>query len=131
MKYIKEFSSNSNMRNLTANIAKFRQLLINAYGADNLTNGNLRHYPNQPNATDIETIAISLATESQGIISENYLFQILESDYKSYRQTLPDRSNYNQNKRALQAFIDELSRKVSDELNIGQEIYIIDSIPLP
>ena len=119
------------MHNLIANIAKFRQLLIEVYGTDNLTNGNFKHYPNQPKATDIEIIALTLAAESQGIISENYLFQILDSDYKSYRQTLPDRSNYNRRKRALQPFIDELSRKVSDELNIGQEIYIIDSMPLP
>ena len=95
------------MHNLIANIAKFRQLLIEVYGADNLTNGNFKHYPNQPKAADIEIIALTLAAESQGIISENNLFQILESDYKSYRQTLPDRSNFNRRKRSLQPFIDD------------------------
>lgn len=68
-----------------------------------------------------------MSSEYQGIISENYLFQILDSDYKSYLQTLPGRSNYNPRKSTFQPFIDELSRKVSDEFNIGQEIYIIDS----
>ncbi len=119
------------MHNLITNIAKFRNLLTDCYGVDNLTNGNFRNYSNQPKASDIEIIALTLAAESQGIISENNLFQILESDYKSYRQTLPDRSNFNRRKRALQPFIDELSSKVSDELNIGQETYIIDSMPLP
>jgi hypothetical protein len=89
------------MHNLITNIAKFRQLLIEVYGTDNLTHGNFKHYPNQPKATDIEIIALTLAAESQGIISENYLFQILDSDYKNYRQTLPDRSNYNRRKRAI------------------------------
>jgi IS5 family transposase len=119
------------MHNLITNIAKFRNLLSDCYGVDNLTNGNFRNYSNQPKAPDIEIIALTLAAESQGIISENNLFHILESDYKSYRQTLPDRSNFNRRKRALQPFIDELSRKISDELNIGQETYIIDSMPLP
>ncbi len=119
------------MHNLITNIAKFRNLLTDCYGVDNLTNGNFRNYSNQPKASDIEIIALTLAAESQGIISENNLFQILESDYKSYRQTLPDRSNFNRRKRALRPFIDELSSKVSDELNIGQETYIIDSMPLP
>ena len=119
------------MHNLITNIAKFRNLLTDCYGVDNLTNGNFRNYSNQPKASDIEIIALTLAAESQGIISENNLFQILELDYKSYRQTLPDRSNFNRRKRALQPFIDELSSKVSDELNIGQETYIIDSMPLP
>jgi hypothetical protein len=41
------------------------------YGTDILTNGNLKLYPNQPKATDIEIIALTLAAESQGIISEN------------------------------------------------------------
>ena len=119
------------MHNLITNIAKFRNLLTDCYCVYNLTNGNFRNYSNQPKASDIEIIALTLAAESQGIISENNLFQILESDYKSYRQTLPDRSNFNRRKRALQPFIDELSSKVSDELNIGQETYIIDSMPLP
>jgi hypothetical protein len=119
------------MHNLITSIAKFRNLLSDCYGADNLTNGNFRNYSNKPKAYDIEIIALTLAAESQGIISENNLFQILESDYKSYRQTLPDRFNFNRRKRALQPFIDELSSKVSDELNIGQEAYIINSMPLP
>ena len=82
---LEEFSYNSNMHNLIANVTKFRQLLIEVYGADYLINGNFRHYSNQPKVFDIELIALSFAAESQGIISENNLYQIHESDYKNYR----------------------------------------------
>ena len=40
------------------NVARLPQLLIIAYIADNLTNGNFRRYPNQPQASDIEIFAV-------------------------------------------------------------------------
>ena len=66
------------MHNLLANIAKFRQLLTETYGADNLTNGNFRRYSNQPKASDIEIVAISFAAEAIQIDSENMLFSIFK-----------------------------------------------------
>ena len=128
---LEKLSYNSNRHNLIANVTKFCQLRVEVYGTDNLINGNFRHYSNQPKEFDIELIVLSFAAESQGIISENNLYQILESDYKSYRITLPDRSNFNRRRRALQPFMDELSRRISDGLNVEQETYIIDSMPLP
>jgi hypothetical protein len=78
---LEEFSRNSNMHNLLANIAKFRQLLIEVYGSDNLINGNFRRYSNQPKAPDIEIVALAFAAESMQIDSENMLYSILKSSY--------------------------------------------------
>jgi hypothetical protein len=60
---------NSDMHNLLANTAKFRQLLTETYGADNLTNGNFRCYSNQLKASDIEIVAIAFAAEAMQIDS--------------------------------------------------------------
>ena len=118
------------MHNLTSNIAKFRQLLINAYGAENLTNGNFRRYPNKPKASDIEIVAVAFTAEAMQIDSENMLFSILKISYPLYCKTLPDRTNFNRRRRSLQPFIDQLSEKLSTELSEGEETFIIDSIPL-
>jgi hypothetical protein len=119
------------MHNLIANITKFRQLLINVYGADNLKDGNFKSYPNSPKASDIEIVAIAFASESMGIISENLLFSILKSDFPDYYQTIPDRSNFNRRRRKLQPFIDKLSEIISDELSKSEQTFIIDSMPIP
>ena len=66
------------MHNLLANIAKFRQLLIEVYDFDNLINGNFRRYSNQPKALDIEIVALAFAAESMQIDSENMLYSILK-----------------------------------------------------
>jgi hypothetical protein len=63
------------MHNLTTNIARFREILIQAYGADNLYDGNFRRYPNSPKASDIEIVAIAIAAEAMEIESENNLFK--------------------------------------------------------
>jgi hypothetical protein len=62
------------MHNLTTNIAKFHQLLINAYGAENLTNGNFCSCPSQPKAFDIDIVT----SEAMQIDFENIIFQFLK-----------------------------------------------------
>lgn len=119
------------MHNLIANITKFRQLLIEVYGADNLTNGNFRRYSNQPKASDIEIVALAFTAEAMQIDSENMLYSILRNSYPQYCKTLPDRTNFNRRRRFLQPFIDQLSEKLSNELSEGEETFIIDSMPLP
>jgi hypothetical protein len=101
MKYstLEELSSNSNIHNLLANIAKFRQLLIEVYGSYNLINGNFRRYYNKPKAPNIEIFVLAFAAESMQIYSENMLYSILKSSYPHYCSTLPDRTNFNRRRR--------------------------------
>ena len=119
------------MHNLLANIAKFRQLLTETYGADNLTNGNFRCYSNQPKASDIEIVAIAFAAEAMQIDSENMLFSIFKNDFPHYNESIPDRTNFNRRRRILQPFIDLLSERLSLELTADEDTFIIDSMPLP
>ena len=87
------------MHNLSANITKFRQLLIIVYGADNLKDGNFINYSNLPKAYDIEIVATAFASEAMGIISENLLFSIFKLDFPAHNKTIPDLSNYNRRRR--------------------------------
>ena len=119
------------MHNLTTNIARFREILIQAYGADNLYNGNFRRYPNSPKASDIEIVAIAIAAEAMEIESENNHFKVLRCNYSSYYKLLPDRSNFNRRRRKLQPFIDDLSQKISEEMTLNEDTFIINSMPLP
>lgn len=119
------------MHNLITKITKFRELLTDAYGPDNLKDGNFRAYPNPPKASDIEIVALSLTAESLNIDSETSLYNILEIDHPEYRKEIPDRSNFNRRRRRLQPFIDILSEKISLEMIADQNTFIIDSMPLP
>jgi hypothetical protein len=119
------------MHNLIANITKFRQLLTQAYGAENLIHGNFRRYSNPPKASDIEIIAISFSAEAMGICSENHLFSILKNDFPHYNKSLPDRTRYCRRRKKLQPFIDLLSARLADDLSESESTFIIDSMPLP
>lgn len=52
------------MQKLQRNLAKFRHLIIEVYGFNNLINGNFGRYSNQPKAFDIDIIALVFTSES-------------------------------------------------------------------
>ena len=64
------------MHNIFANITMFRQLLIEVYRSDNMTNGNKRQNSNQPIAIYINIIDLAIVAESMKNDSENRLYSI-------------------------------------------------------
>ena len=52
--------------------------------------------------------------------------------YKNYKVLLlVDRSNFNKRSRRLHLFIHEVTRFISGELNKSEDIFLMDSIPVP
>ena len=52
--------------------------------------------------------------------------------YKNYKVLLlVDRSNFNKRSRRLHLFIHEMTRFISGELNKSEDIFLMDSIPVP
>lgn len=92
---------------------------------------NLQFYPNKPKMNDCSIISLSICVESIGVDSENYLWSKINKDYKSDFPQLIDRSNFNKRRRRLHRFIHEVTRILSGELNKSEDIFIMDSIPVP
>lgn len=119
------------MHNLRSNFDKFLELTKLVLKEKINSSGNFIFYPNKPKMTDCEIIALSLTSESLGIDSENYLWGKLKSDHYLDFPNLIDRSNYNRRRKKLYPFTELLNQTVANELNLGEDVFIVDSIPVP
>jgi hypothetical protein len=81
--------------------------------------------------SDCEILALALIGETLGIDSENYFWGKIKSDYAVDFPNLIDRSNYNRRRKRLYPFIEQLNQAVADKLNEGDNIFLVDSIPIP
>src|SRR5690606_10152068 len=93
--------------------------------------GNFRPYPRRPKMSDCEILALTLAAESIGIDSENYLFGKLKSDYAADFPQLIHRCNFNRRRKSLGRYLQQLNQHLSNQLNEGENTFIVDSIPVP
>jgi len=80
---------------------------------------------------DCSIIALSICQESLGIDSENYLWSKLKNDYSNDFPMLIDRSNFNRRRRRLQMFVQELANQLAKKLTEEEDVFIVDSIPVP
>lgn len=81
--------------------------------------------------TDCEIIALSLTSESLGIGSENYLWGKLKCDHSSDFPNLIDQSYFNRRQKKLYPYVELLNQTVANEMNLGEDVFIVDSIPVP
>ena len=119
------------MHNLRSNFDKFLDLTKLVFNEKINSSGNFIFYPNKPKMTDCEIIALAITSESLGIDSENYLWGKLKSDHYLDFPNLIDRSNYNRRRKKLYPFIESLNQTVANEMNLGENVFIVDSIPVP
>ncbi len=119
------------MHNLRSNFDKFLDLTKLVFNEKINSSGNFIFYPNKPKMTDCEIIALAITSESLGIDSENYLWGKLKSDHYLDFPNLIDRSNYNRRRKKLYPFIESLNQTVANEMNLGEDVFIVDSIPVP
>ena len=119
------------MHNLRSNFDKFLELTKSVLKEKINSSGNFIFYPNKPKMTDCEIIALAITSESLGIDSENYLWGKLKSDHYLDFPNLIDRSNYNRRRKKLYPFIESLNQTVANEMNLGEDVFIVDSIPVP
>jgi hypothetical protein len=87
--------------------------------------------PNKPKMPDCEIIALALTGEPIGIDSEYYFWGKLCNDHALDFPNLIHRSNFNRHRKQLNPFISELNKVVADKLNKNENIYLVDSIPVP
>lgn len=118
------------MHCIKANFDKILHILKEVLGDETLVNGNINRPGPKPKFTDIEVIALSLTAECMGIDSELYLFHKLNSTYATEFPNLISRRQYNDRRKQLFQLQEQLRGKLSTELNIINEVYAIDSMPL-
>jgi IS5 family transposase len=119
------------MHNLKTNFDKI-YLIVKSSLSDRLNSmDNLQFYPNLPKMNDCSIITLSICAESLGIDSENYLWSKLKKDYSNEFPELIDRSNFNKRRRRLQPYIHEVTKQLSMALNDAEDVFLVDSIPIP
>lgn len=122
---------NNLMHNLKTNFDKIFGIAKSFFSNNINTYGNFRHYSNKPKMSDCEIIALALTSESLGIDSENYFFGKLKSDHAADFPNLIDRSNYNRRRKAMADKISCFNQSLANILNEGENVYLVDSIPVP
>ena len=81
--------------------------------------------------SDCEIISLSLCSEALSIDSENLFWKKLKVEYALDFPHLIDRSNYNKRRRRLQHYIHLLNEKMAQPFNEFEDVFIVDSIPIP
>lgn len=120
------------MHNIKTNFDKFFNL-SKLYLKDSIvdTSYNFQLYRNKPKMSDCEIISLSLCSEALSIDSENLFWKKLKVEYALDFPHLIDRSNYNKRRRRLQHYIHLLNEKIAQPFNEFEDVFIVDSIPIP
>ncbi|MBD3749668.1 MAG: IS982 family transposase [Sphingobacteriales bacterium] len=93
--------------------------------------GNLHFYPRRPKLADTHIIALSLCQECLGIDSENWFLAKLKSDYRDEFPHLIHITNYNKRRKRLAYWTEQVNSRLAARLNEGEDVFMVDSIPLP
>lgn len=91
--------------------------------------GNLPRCGVTPRFSDLEIIALSLTKETIGYNSECYLFGQLE-DYCKQMLNLISHSQYNDRHKFSAALCETIRKRVAENLDRVEAIYVIDSKPV-
>jgi hypothetical protein len=120
------------MHNIKTNFDKIFNL-SKFYLKDSIVDSsyNFQLYRNKPKMSDCEIIALSLCSEALSIDSENSFWKKLKVEYALDFPNLIDRSNYNKRRRRLQNYIHLLNEKMAQPFNEFEDVFIVDSIPIP
>jgi hypothetical protein len=118
------------MCNLYIKFVKF--LEICKQFLENLVNerGNIRRPGPLPRFSDLEVIALNLAAESEGIDSENWLFDHKLEDCKSKIPNLISRRQFNDQRKTTGSLCEEIRKRIADRIDGGEDYFCIDSGPV-
>lgn len=132
--YLRSINNHINtslMHNLKSNFDRFFNITKSVFKEKINSQDNFHLYRNQPKLSDCQIIALSITAESLGIDSESYLWGKLKSEHNQDFPNLIDRSNYNRRRKRLYPFIEQLNKVIAGRLNIGENCFLVDSIPIP
>jgi hypothetical protein len=119
------------MHDLSVNFFKMLEITKTALCKEIDMDGNLHFYPRKPKLTDSEVIALSLCQECLGIDSENWFLAKLKSDYSDTFSNLVHITNYNKRRKRLSVWTMKVNSELAAKLNEGEDVYMVDSIPIP
>jgi len=119
------------MHDLKSNFDKISEIAKSVFEEDLHPDGNFTFYRNKPKMSDYEIIALSITAEMLGIDSESYFWGKLKNEYATVFPNLIDRSNYNRRRKRLYPMIEKLNLTIANQLNEGEDYYLVDSIPVP
>ena len=119
------------MHDLKTNFLKMLGITNSIVGNKLNSDGNLDFYPRKPKLPDSQIIALSLCQECLGIDSENWFIAKLKSDYKDDFSNLVHITNYNKRRKRLARWTEQVNCKIAAILNEGEDVYMVDSIPVP
>ncbi|RYX84982.1 IS982 family transposase [bacterium] len=119
------------MHNLTTNFTIFLNITKSVFKSSINTDYNFKFYPRKPKLSDCDILALALSAESIGIDSETYLFGKLKNDYFEQFPHLIHRCNFNRLKKVFAWYLRRLNKFLADRMNEVENVFIIDSIPVP
>lgn len=119
------------MHDLKANFEKFYHITKEYLSQELNEFENVCYYANRPRFSDCKVIALGICCEALGIDSENYFWSKLTNDYENDFPDLMHRTNFNRRRKRLSEFIHRITERISAQFNLGEDTYILDSIPVP
>lgn len=119
------------MDDLKSNFDKFHALTKEFLNSDINKDGNVQNYRHKPKLSDCEVISLAICMEALSIDSENLLWHKLRTDYWEDFPNLPHRTRFNSRRKCLNAWIEKLNRQMATQLSEGENIFVVDSMPVP
>lgn len=80
--------------------------------------------------SDLEVIALSMAAESEGIDSENFLFESKLKECSEYIPNLISRRQFNDRRKAILSLQEKIRSRMVEEIDGDENCFCIDSKPL-
>ena len=102
---------------------KFSYDLVNEHG-------NINRRGPKPRFSDIEVVSLSMAAESEGIDSENWLF---ESKLKECSYLIPNlisRRQFNDRRKTVSSLCEQIRSRIANHIDGGEDYFCIDSKPI-
>ena len=117
------------MHNLYAIFAKILDICKQVAG--NLVNesGNVPRRGVVPKFSDLEVVALNMASEAAGIDSESLLFAKLQ-EYSDELPNLISRRQYNDRRKITSSLCDTIRKRMAEEMDGGEDYFCIDSKPI-
>ena len=100
--------------------------------SDGLVNerGNIHRPGPVPKFSDLEVIALSLATETEEIDSENWLFNNKINDFIELIPNMISRRQFNDRRKSVSSLCEEIRKRMANEIDGGEDYFCIDSKPI-
>ena len=92
--------------------------------------GNFHRPGPVPRFSDLEIIALSMAAESEGIDSENWLFEAKLKECRSSIPHLISRRQFNDRRKKVGSLQEQIRSRMAMEMDGGEDYFCIDSKPI-